>query len=377
MSSTTLMITAATLVGFALADDKSLATLPLALQFLATMLTSIPASLFMGHFGRKAGFMLACVIGMAGASLAIFSIIEGLFWGFCAAAAAIGVFNGFGNYFRFAAADDIDQSKKAKAISYVLAGGVIAAFIGPNLANYAQDLIGSARFAGGFMFVIGMYAMAMLLLSFTKFAPPIDERYDNHGRSLIDIALQPRFITAVICAMLGYGIMSLVMTATPLAMGQNNHSFDDTAFVIQWHVIGMFAPSFFTGNIIRSIGVQKVLWLGVLLMATSLTVNLTGAEYWNFSVALFALGVGWNFLFIGGTTLLTETYRPEERAKTQALNDFLVFSTSSMASFSAGALLHQFGWWWVNVAVIPLVVIIILSLSWLAFGERRQALTIN
>lgn len=373
MSSTSLMITAATLVGYALAEDKSLATLPLAIQFVSTMLTSIPASLFMGRFGRKAGFLLASAIGIAAGCMALLSITQEWFWGFCAAASGIGVFNGFGSYFRFAAADDIDEAHKSRAISYVLAGGVIAAFVGPNLANFGENLIQSTRFAGSFMFVIAMYAIAMLLLMSARFKQPPKQNATHHGRQLLEIMRQPKFVTAVVCAMLGYGIMSLVMTATPLAMSHHQYTFSDTAFVIQWHVLAMFAPSFVTGHIIRRIGVETVLWLGVAMMVLCLAVNLLGTSFWHFSMALVLLGVGWNFLFIGGTTLLTETYRPEERSKAQAANDFLVFSTTSVASLSAGALLHLFGWWWVNIAVIPFLVVIVASLFWLSWSHRQQA----
>ena len=374
LSSTTLMVTAATLVGFALAEDKALATLPLAIQLLGTMATSIPASLFMGRFGRKAGFLLAAVIGILSGGMVVFSILQGWFWGFCVGAAGIGVFNGFGTYFRLAAADGLDLAQRPRAISYVLAGGVIAAFIGPNLANYGQNLIADARFAGSFLFVIGLYAIALLILAFTRFAPVPQHERGHGGRPLAEIAGQPRYIVAVICAMFGYGIMTLVMTATPLAMDHHHHVFSDTAFVIQWHVLGMFAPSFFTGRLINRLGVVRVLQMGALLLIACLAINLLGTSVTHFWIALFALGVGWNFLFIGGTAMLTETYRPEERAKAQALNDFLVFSATSVASLGAGALLHAWGWQWVNLAVIPFVALILVSLGWLFLVERRLEL---
>lgn len=371
LSSTSLMVTAATLVGYALADDKSLATLPLAIQLLATMATSIPASLFMGRYGRKAGFLLAAVIGIAAGGVAVTAIQNGSFWGFCAGAAGIGIFNGFGTYFRFAAADGLDEAHRPRAISFVLAGGVIAAFIGPNLANHGQHLIADARFAGSFLFVIGMYALALLILAFTRFAPVPHHERGHGGRPLSVIASQPRYVTAVICAMLSYGIMTLVMTATPLAMDHHHHVFSDTAFVIQWHVLGMFAPSFFTGQLIVRFGVGPVLQAGAVLLGACLAINLLGTSVTHFWLALLLLGVGWNFLFIGGTTLLTETYTAEERAKAQALNDFLVFSTTALASLGAGALLHAWGWQWVNLAVIPFLLVIGASLGRLYLVERR------
>ncbi len=375
MSSTTLMVTAAALVGAMLADDKSLATLPLALQFVGTMLTTIPASLLMGRIGRKKGFILATTLGMGGGGIAVYAILHQDFWLFCVAAIFLGVFNAFGGYYRFAAAEDVDEAHRSRAISYVLAGGVIAAFVGPNLANFGQHLIADARFAGSFAFVIGIHALSMLLLSFAKFDPPTVSRAGDTGRSILKIARQPKTIVAIISAMLGYAVMSLIMTATPLAMEHHHHHFDDTAFVIQWHIVGMFAPSFFTGSIIRKMGVIKVLWIGALLAAMTIIINLTGTTYNHFLTALVLLGVSWNFLFIGGTTLLTETYEPAERAKTQAMNDFLVFTATAAASLSAGALLHNLGWWWVNVAVIPLVIIIIGGLIMLSFNHQKTQQT--
>jgi MFS family permease len=365
MSSNTLMVTAAALVGFSLADDKALSTLPLALQFLATMLTSIPAALLLARIGRKLGFMLATLLSMGGGVLAVVAIQAHAFWWFCGAAVLLGMFNAFGTYYRFAAADIVSGDDKARAISLVLVGGVIAAIVGPNLANFGQGLIADARFAGSFVFVIGMGLLSLLVLSFTHYTGHNVEHPVDAGRRLTQIAAQPRFVVAVLCAMLGYAVMSFVMTATPLAMDHHHHQFSDTAFVIQWHVLGMFAPSFVTGRLIKRFGVERILWVGALLFAGTLAINLVGTSFWHFWTALVLLGIGWNFLFIGGTTLLTETYRPEERAKTQALNDFLVFTATTLASLSAGAMQHASGWWWVNVGVIPLVLVIVASLGWL------------
>jgi len=374
MSSNTLMVTAAALVGFSLADDKSLSTLPLALQFLATMLTTIPAALLLARIGRKPGFMLATLLSTSGGMLAVAAIQAHEYWWFCAAAVLLGMFNAFGTYYRFAAADIVSGDDKARAISLVLVGGVIAAIVGPNLANLGQGLIAQARFAGSFAFVIGMGLLSMLILSFTHYTGHNVEHPVGAGRRLTRIAMQPRFVVAVICAMLGYAVMSFIMTATPLAMDHHHHPFSDTAFVIQWHVLGMFAPSFVTGRLIKRFGVERILRTGAALFAGTLVINLVGTSVWHFWTALVLLGIGWNFLFIGGTTLLTETYRPEERAKTQALNDFMVFSATALASLSAGAMQHAFGWWRVNVGVIPLVLVIVASLSWLGLrGAAAQS----
>jgi len=373
MSGNSLMVTSAALVGFALAEDKSLATLPLAAQFLATMLASAPASLLMGRFGRKPVFLAATLIGLGGALLATWAIIHGSFWLFCAGAALTGTFNGFGNYYRFAATEVVPIERRARAISAVLAGGVVAAVVGPNLANWAQDLIGDARFAGGFAAVAGLQLIAAAALSATRLAKPLRKAAEGEARPLLQIAAQGRFIVAVLCAMLGYGVMSLVMTATPLAMQQHQHPFGDTALVIQWHVLGMFAPSFVTGRLIERFGVGNVLLAGALLAAACLGINLYGQQLWHFWSALLTLGVSWNFLFIGGTALVTECHSAAERPKVQALNDTLIFTTVTLAALSAGALQHSFGWQAVNQGVIAPVALMLLAVLWLKLQPRATA----
>jgi len=375
-SSNSLAITASALVGFALAEDKALATLPLAAAFVATMLTSIPAAMLMHRIGRKAGFMFATGFGMAGGALATWSILEGWFWGFLGASALVGIYNGFGNYFRFAAADSVDAAHKGRAISYILVGGVAAAFIGPNLANISRDWIASAPFAGSFAAIISLYLLSTLALSLLHL-PHVANDDDDVGappRPLRQIARQPKYIIALICGTLGYGVMSLVMTATPLAMSHHAHHFSDTSFVIQWHVLGMFAPSFFTGQLIDRFGLRSILRIGALLGFATVAINLAGYTVWHFWLALLLLGISWNFLFIGATTLLTETYRPSEKARTQASNDFAVFTTVTLASLSAGALQHRFGWEMVNVGVLPLLAMIWVAIVVLGHVERSGRL---
>lgn len=374
MSSNSLIITSAALVGAALADDKSLATLPLAIQFVAIMLTTIPASLLMDRIGRKPAFMLATFVGMSAGALGAWAIITQSFWLFVCATMLIGIFNGFGNYYRFAAADAVDEPLKSRAISWVMIGGVIAAFVGPNLANYTRDLIAGAFFAGSFASLIVIYLLSMLVVSSLKLPHrfhDIREHDTAPQRPLGEIMRQPKFVVAVICAMFGYGVMSLVMTATPLAMDHHHHHFDDTAFVIQWHVLAMFAPSFFTGELIRRFGVNRIMAIGALLGLACVALNLAGTSVAHFWWALVALGISWNFLFIGGTTLLTETYAQAERAKVQAANDFIIFSTVALASLSAGYLQHSFGWQAVNWGVVPLLMLILASITWLTLKQSR------
>ncbi|MCB1757372.1 MAG: MFS transporter [Gammaproteobacteria bacterium] len=368
MSGNSLLVAISALTGHHLATDKSLATLPLAAQFIATMLTSIPAAMLMARIGRKQAFMAATSLGMSGALLATYAILNGSFWLFTLATMLIGAFNGFGNYYRFAAADSVDAGQKARAISWVMAGGVIAAIVGPNLARYSRDLLENAPFAGSFAALFTLYVISLAVLGFLALpAKPADEMNApaTPARPLVEIARQSKFIVALICGMLGYGVMSLVMTATPLAMHHHHHVFDDTAFVIQWHVLGMFAPSFFTGRLISRWGLINIMLTGALLGLACVGINLIGTSVWHFWLALLLLGISWNFLFIGATTLLTETYHAEERARTQAVNDFAVFTAVALSSLSAGYLQHQFGWQAVNIGVIPLLMIILLSLVWL------------
>ncbi len=376
MSSTSLMITAAALVGRNLASDPALATAPLAAAFVSTMLASVPAAWLMHHVGRKRGFILASFIGAAGASLAAWSIVQQAFWGFVAGAALIGNHNAFGNYYRFAAADSVPARLKGRAISWILAGGVVAAFIGPNLANLSHDWIASAPFAGGFLVIMLLYLSAATLLSLLRLPPQAEDRPDDTevARPLREIARQPAYRVALICATLGYGVMSLVMTATPLAMSHHHHDLPDTAFVIQWHVLAMFAPSFFTGRLIERWGIPRILTLGALAGLACVAINLSGTRVGHFWTALVLLGLSWNFLFIGATTLLTRTYRPSEKARVQASNDFAVFTTVTLSSLSAGALQHLFGWQLVNLGVVPMLLVTLGAARWFARHERTTAI---
>jgi len=368
MTGGTLLIATSALVGFALSPDKSLATLPLALQMLAGMFTSIPASLLMQRIGRRAGFLIGNTLGLAGAALAAYAIVHQSFTLFAVAAVLSGMFTGFGSYYRFAAADAAADEYKSRAISFVLAGGVVAAVVGPNLAHWTSDWL-PALFAGSYLALSGIMLLSMLTLSFLTIPPPTIAS-QHGGRTLPLLARQPAFSVAILGGALGYAVMALVMTATPLAMHDHAHSFGDTAFVIEWHVLGMFAPSFFTGHLIRRFGVLNIMLAGVVMQAVCVAVNLAGTGINNFWLALTLLGIGWNFLFIGGTTLLTETYAPAEKGRAQAANDFLVFTAASAGVLSAGPLQHHFGWQAVNYGVIPLIAVTFIAIAWLAYIRR-------
>ena len=369
MTGGSLLIATSALVGYRLSPDKALATLPLALQMMAGMLTSIPASLLMQRIGRRAGFLLGSSIGIAAACLAAYAIVNANFVLFAVSAAMSGMFAGFANYYRFAAADVSSADYRSTAISYVMAGGVVAALIGPNLAHWTSEWL-AAPFAGSYLALAGILVLSFLIQTFLTIPRPPREAHG--GRALSAIARQPVFIVAAIGGMLGYGIMALVMTATPIAMHEHHYPFGDTAFVIEWHVLGMFAPSFFTGHLIKRFGVLQIMLTGGLLSALCVIVNLTGTSLPHFWLGLVLLGVGWNFMFIGATTLLTEAYAPEEKGKTQALNDFLVFSTVTLSVLSAGSLQHRLGWEAVNYGVLPLIAVAVIAITWLLRARRSQ-----
>lgn len=371
MSVNSLMVTAAAIIGSHLATNKALATLPLALYFVAVMLTTIPASLLMGVIGRKRGFLIATLIGLFGATCGAIGIYQESFLLFCFGTIATGSYTGFGNYFRFAATEVAPKEKKNTAISYVLAGGVLAAIIGPNLANLSRDVF-AVTYLGIFVSVIILYSLNGINFICMRLPRPMVPEFRQTTRPMLQIAAQPAFIVAVASAATGYSVMVLLMTATPLEMTHQHHEFSDVAFVIQWHVLGMFVPSFFTGHLINRFGAQRIIMSGAVLMVASIAMNFHGSSISHFWASLLILGVGWNFMFIGGTSLLTETYSSAESARAQAFNDFTVFTAAALASFGAGALLHQWGWQLVNYAVAPLILLVVLAHAWLWMTNKRR-----
>ena len=371
ITGSSLLLASCALVGMTLTSTRALATLPLALLFLAQMATTIPASLYMQRLGRRPGFMTSSVFGMAGAAAATAGVIRGDFSIFCLGTLLIGVFNGFGQYYRFAAAETAPQEYRSRAISYVLAGGLIAAFAGPNLAKWSRQLL-PAEFAGSYAILTGIYLLAFGIAFCLRMPESGAVTRETGGRPLGQIARQPAYFVAVASAMVGYGVMNFIMIATPLAMHHHAHPFADTAFVIQWHVFGMFVPSFFTGQLIRKFGTANIMLTGVLLLGLCVGINFTGTTVVHFWSALIFLGLGWNFLFVGATTQLTDTYRPNEKARAQALNDFIVFGTVAVTSLSSGAVQNILGWQTINLAVIPFLILTAIANMWLR-GKNRHA----
>jgi len=370
MTGNTILVVVSALAGKLLAADKALATLPISLMFVGMMVTTIPASMLMKRVGRRAGFTVGAAVGVAAALVAAWGLISGSFVVFAFGGFLQGCYSAFWQYYRFAAAETVLDSCRSRAISLVMLGGVVAAVIGPELAVGSAGLVDAAPFAGSFLVIAGLAALAVACIQWIDIPVEPAEERQGTSRRLREIAAQPTFLIAVLAATVGYGAMALVMTATPLAMNGHAHGFDDTAFVIQWHALGMFLPSFFTGRLIRRFGTAWIVLSGVIAMLAAVAVNLSGTGVTEFWAALVLLGVGWNFMFVGGSTLLTEVYNPAEKAKIQGLNDFVVFGTNAIASLSSGYLFHHYGWDAVNHAVLlPLLAVFALAL-WFRYSRR-------
>ena len=374
----TLQITGVTLTaitglaGFALADNKSFATVPLTCYVLGSAITTIPASLLMKTVGRRTGFQTGTVLGMAGAAVCSLAMYLASFWLLCAGMLVIGMYNAFGKYYRFAAADAAALSFKAKAISLTLAGGILGGIVGPEMAIRTKDLVAEHVFMGSYLSLIVVCMLAAIVLTRLDIPMLSAHEQSDAGRPLGVIMRQPVFLVAVLVSMFSYGIMNLMMTSTPLAMRAHDHHFNDAALVLEWHVIGMFGPSFFTGSLINRFGVLSVIFAGIVLLFLCIVTALAGTDFINFWTSLFLLGVGWNFMYVGGSALLTECYTPAERAKTQAANDFMIFVTMAISSMSSGLLLNKAGWYAVNYGSIPFLLLATAATLWLMWQRRAQ-----
>jgi MFS family permease len=353
------------LVGFSLANNKSLATLPIATYVIGGALATVPASLLMKQLGRRAGFMIGATLGLIGTLLCTFAVSAANFWLFCIGTVIIGMYNAFGQYYRFAATEAAPDGFQSKAISLVLAGGLVGGVLGPESSKLTKDLLG-VPFMGAYASLI-VFSLAALALASLIDIPRLPQAERNeHGRPLAEIARQPVFIVAVLAAAVAYGVMNLLMSVTPLAMSQHHHAYNDAAFVIEWHVIAMFAPSFVTASLAKRFGVLNVMLAGAALMFACISVALSGTAMMNFWVALVLLGVGWNFLYVGGTMLLTQCCTAAERAKTQGVNDFLIFVAMAISSLSSGALVHNAGWEILNYWALPFLALTAAGTLWLA-----------
>ena len=353
-------------------EQMGLATVPVSAYILGPALASIPAAMTMRRIGRRNGFIVGTAIGAVGAAITTWGIVSGSFWLFCAGMVFLGAASAFAQQYRFAAADASEPAFRPRAISWVLAGGVVTGVIGPQLAIHAQPLIPGVPLAGPFLALVGLLALTAIVLSQLKVPPPPPIVAGQGGRPLLTILMQPKFLVALVAAISSYALMSLVMTATPLAMLEHQHSHADAQTGIQWHVIAMFGPSFFTGGLIARFGKPGIAAAGLLLIAASATVALMGTSLWHFWIALVLLGVGWNFGFIASTAMVAELYRPEEAFRVQAMNEFILFSFVAAASFSSGGILVASGWTLVNVLVYPIVGVSILLILWQMLASRPK-----
>jgi len=359
------------LLGLQLAGDKRLATLPITTYVIGGALATLPAAFFMKRHGRRAGFMLGSGLGMLGALISVFAVSIGSFWLLCLGTVFAGVYNAFGQQYRFAAADAAPLDWKSKAISLTLAGGILGGVIGPEVGKLTRTLL-EPTYLASYGALVGFAALSMLLASRLDIPPLSVSEQKAVGRPWRQIARQPAFIVAVLAAACGYGVMNLLMTATPLAMDICGLPFADTAFILQWHVIAMFAPSFFTGGLIKRFGVLNILIVGAALMFICIGIALSGITLMHFWWALVLLGLGWNFLFIGGTTLLTETHHPEEKAKVQGSNDFIVLGVQGLTSLSSGVLISSEGWASLNTWALPIVAMTALASALLWLYRRKE-----
>ena len=364
LTNTVILMAVNALTGFMLADNKMLATLPSMTYVIGSALTAMPMSAFMRQRGRRLGFLSGSVLAMIGACICAAAVMAKSFWGVCLGTFFIGCYNATGGFYRFAAADAVTGSDKARAISLVLAGGIIGGLIGPESAKLTKDFL-SVTYAGTYLSLVAFAVVAMAVQSRLKLPPIAAESYDKPARPLAEIVRQPKFIVAVMAAALGYGVMNLLMVATPLAMNFCGHPFKEGVFVLEWHVVGMFLPSFFTGDLIKRFGAMKVIITGTLLNFVAIGIALSGVTVAHFWFALVVLGIGWNFMFIGGTALLTETYEPHEKSRVQGFNDMLVFATMAVSSSSAGVLVNAKGWEIVNYAAMPFVTVALVAAMWL------------
>jgi MFS family permease len=364
-------IIVAGLAGVLLADSKSLATLPVSMVVLASMFAAPAASLFMGRFGRRAGFLVGALAGAVGSALCARALLADSFTLLVVGAAVIGIYQAFQGFFRFAAADTAPDAFKPTAISWVLAGGLLSALIGPEIVRLASDAPPAIAYANAYLANIALNVIGSVGLLFLDIPRPARSGAAASGRPLGVIARQPAFIVAALCGMVGFSAMSLVMTSTPLAMLDHGFATAHAADVVRWHIVAMFAPSFFTGAIIVRLGRLPVIATGLALLGVCGAIALAGVDLHHFYAALFALGIGWNFAFIGATSLLGTAHTPAEQAKVQGLNDFLVLGFVAVGSFGSGALLDAYGWNAVQYAMLPALAAAGLSLVWLALVRAR------
>lgn len=365
------VMTVGGLAGAMIAQSPRWATLPIATMFLGTASMMFPASMWMARVGRRAGFLGGTLLGVAGGLVAALGIANKSLALLAFGTFLIGNYQAFAQFYRFAASEVANDAFRPRAISLVMAGGVVAALAGPMLARLGGPLL-APQYVGSFLIMAVVSLIATGVLLGFHASDKVTEAAAVKGRPWQDIVLQPAYLVALFGAATGYGIMILAMTATPIAMVHHHHALGTAATVIQLHVLGMFLPSFFTGSLIARFGVLRIMFTGVVLFLGHILMTMTGTGFGSFASALVLLGVGWNFLYIGGTTLLTSTYTAAEKARAQAINDMTIFVIGLACSFGAGALLQALGWQRLNLVLLPWLVLAALSLGWFGLQQRTQ-----
>lgn len=365
LSAIVMSMAVAGIVGAQLAPDAGLATLPIAAMVVGVAVASLPAGLLMRRIGRRSGFLLGATLGVGASLLAAHALHAQSFALFVLGHFLLGTYQGFANYYRFAAVEASAPADAGRAISLVVAGGLVAAFLGPQIGQWGRDWIAGQLFVGAYLIQAGLSVAALFLLLGLRL-PAVAPVHAGEARPLGEIVRQPALLMSIFGASVGYSAMIMAMTATPLAMLGCGLPGASVTPVIQWHVVGMFAPSFFTGNLIKRHGAPRIMQLGFVLLLGHVAVAVSGLEFLHFLSALVLLGLGWNFAFIGGTTLLTQTYRPAEQLRVQMVNEFVVFGLVAVASLSAGWLYARFGWVLLNLSMVPLLVVALLAASRMA-----------
>jgi MFS family permease len=368
----TVMLATGAIVGSMLAPDKVYATVPITVFVIGMWLGTLPVGALARRFGRRTAFQVGTVFGVITGLFGYFAVMQGSFLLFNIGAFCCGLYASAHQAYRFAAADTASEAFRPKAISWVLIGGVFAAIIGPQLVIFTKDAWPPYLFAASYLAQAGVAVLAAIVLSFLKIPTPPRVQVGGEGRPLKEIAQQPRFIVAVICGVASYAMMNMVMTSAPLAMVMCNHSVGEAALGLQWHVLGMYAPSFFTGSLIARFGAERVIGAGFAILLLSAGISMAGITLWHFWIGLVLLGVGWNFGFIGATAMVTQCHTPNERTRVQSFNDFLVFGSMAIGSFASGNLLALYGWVVVNGVVFPVVLIAAVMLMWLSLRAQRM-----
>jgi MFS family permease len=368
----TVVAATAGIIGAMLAPDKGLATLPVSVMVVGIWFGTLPIGYLAQNFGRRFALQTGSVVGTLAGLVCCAAVIEGSFLLFLLGTFGCGFYAAAHNSYRFAATDTASDGFKPKAISFVLAGGVLAGVIGPSIVIVSKDLWPPYLFAATFVAQSVLAALAGLVLTqFRGLAPAPRQRRDD-GRPLGEIARNPLFIVAVVCGVTSFALMNLIMTSAPLAMVDCGHSVTDAALGIQWHVLGMYAPSFVTGHLVLRFGLFRIMATGLALILASGAIGVAGTTVAHFWIGLALLGIGWNFAFIAATTLVTRCHRPSERNKVQAFNDFLIFGTMAFGSFASGKVLATFGWVPLNVLMVPPLLAAALLLAWVAVRRRSR-----